>query len=129
MLHSMLKNYDSLVHPRWNVMLCPHYTNDEILHFKGSFILMFEFFFQKCMGVGSMWENCDSIVHWGWSVIHRNQVHCCAHIILAMKFYILKVLSFQCLSSSKNVWGLHIMWKNYDSSMHQGWSALHDTKV
>jgi len=34
-------------------MLCPHY-NDEILHSKGSFVLMFEFFFQKCMGVGSM---------------------------------------------------------------------------
>ncbi len=32
-----------------NVVLCPHYTGDEILHSKDSFILMLEFFL-KCVG-------------------------------------------------------------------------------
>jgi len=128
-LHSMWKNYDSLVHPGWNVMLCPHYTPNEILHFKGSFVLMFEFFFQKCMGVCSTWKSCDFAVHWGWNVVHRDQVHCCVHITPIMKIYILKVPSFQCLSFSKNVWGLHSMWKSCDLVVHQGWNALHNTKV
>ncbi len=118
MFHSMWENYDSLMHLGWNVVLCPHYIDDEILYSKGSFVLMFEFFFQKCMGVCSMWESCDFVVHWGWSVVHCNQVQCCVHTTSAMKFYILKVPSFRCLSYSKNVWGLHLMWKNCDSAMH-----------
>jgi hypothetical protein len=36
---------------RWSSMLYPHYTNDENLHFKSSFVWMFVFFFQKCVGV------------------------------------------------------------------------------
>jgi len=32
-----------------NVMLCPHYTDDEILHSKDSFVLMLKFFL-KCVG-------------------------------------------------------------------------------
>jgi hypothetical protein len=43
--------------------------------------------------------------------------------------YILKVPSFQCLSFSKNVRGLHSMWKSCDLVVHQGWNALHNTKV
>ncbi len=32
-------------------MLCPHYIDNEILHSKGSFVLMFEFFFPKMYGL------------------------------------------------------------------------------
>jgi hypothetical protein len=64
----------------WTVVLCPHCTDNEILHFRGSFILIFEFFFWKCVGdpfdMRELWfyralgMRCSvvSTLHWQWKL-------------------------------------------------------------